>query len=191
MILAIGVALVLLGEAMIAGRPEPELAAELVGVARPDAARLPGDRGRGPERVPPERVTDRGVRRAVPRRDARPARPVARPGDRRRRRGRGARRVRRARSSRAAAATGRAATSSRSSSRPPARSAGSTALPAVPAVAGADRLVEEPEAARLGGVERPVSVLFADLASFTTFSETRTPSAVIEMLNATGPSSSR
>jgi adenylate cyclase len=38
-------------------------------------------------------------------------------------------------------------------------------------------------AARLGGEEREVSVLFADLASFTTFSETRSPTVVIAMLN--------
>jgi adenylate cyclase len=48
----------------------------------------------------------------------------------------------------------------------------------------ATRLREEPAAAELGGVERRVSVLFADLASFTTFSETRSPSEVITMLNA-------
>jgi len=47
----------------------------------------------------------------------------------------------------------------------------------------ANRLVTEPAAADLGGVERQVSVLFADLAGFTTFSETRTPSEVIGMLN--------
>ncbi|HEY7969193.1 MAG TPA: adenylate/guanylate cyclase domain-containing protein, partial [Candidatus Limnocylindrales bacterium] len=47
----------------------------------------------------------------------------------------------------------------------------------------AERLVDEPGIARLGGVERRVSVLFADLASFTTFSETRAPTVVIEMLN--------
>ena len=48
----------------------------------------------------------------------------------------------------------------------------------------ATRLREEPEISRLGGVERQVSVVFADLAGFTTFSETRAPSEVIEMLNA-------
>ena len=36
----------------------------------------------------------------------------------------------------------------------------------------------------VGGEERDVSVLFADLAAFTTFSETRSPSEVIAMLNA-------
>jgi class 3 adenylate cyclase len=46
------------------------------------------------------------------------------------------------------------------------------------------RLRAEPKAAELGGVERQVSVLFADLASFTTFSETVAPSEVIAMLNA-------
>ena len=38
-------------------------------------------------------------------------------------------------------------------------------------------------AGRLGGEERDVSALFADLASFTTFSESHTPTAVITMLN--------
>ena len=44
-------------------------------------------------------------------------------------------------------------------------------------------LREEPSVSRLGGVEREVSVMFADLAGFTTFSETRSPSEVIAMLN--------
>ena len=46
------------------------------------------------------------------------------------------------------------------------------------------RLREEPKAAELGGVERGVTVLFADLASFTTFSESVRPAEVIAMLNA-------
>jgi class 3 adenylate cyclase len=41
----------------------------------------------------------------------------------------------------------------------------------------------EPQVARLGGEEREVSVVFADLAGFTSFSETRTPTEVIDMLN--------
>jgi adenylate cyclase len=45
------------------------------------------------------------------------------------------------------------------------------------------RLREEPGLARLGGSERIVSVLFADLAGFTTFSEERAPTEVIAMLN--------
>ena len=47
----------------------------------------------------------------------------------------------------------------------------------------ASGLRDEPSVARLGGVEREVSVMFADLAGFTTFSETRSPSEVIAMLN--------
>ena len=45
------------------------------------------------------------------------------------------------------------------------------------------RRADEPGAA-LPGEERVVSVLFADLAAFTTFSETRPPTEVLEMLNA-------
>ncbi len=48
----------------------------------------------------------------------------------------------------------------------------------------AARLRRDAGAARLGGVERDVSVLFADLAGFTTFSEARSPSEVISMLNS-------
>jgi adenylate cyclase len=47
----------------------------------------------------------------------------------------------------------------------------------------AERLRREPALAELGGVEREVTVLFADLAGFTTFSETRPPTEVIHMLN--------
>jgi adenylate cyclase len=47
----------------------------------------------------------------------------------------------------------------------------------------AERLRSDPEAARLGGVERIVSVLFADLQGFTSFSEHATPTDVIAMLN--------
>jgi class 3 adenylate cyclase len=45
------------------------------------------------------------------------------------------------------------------------------------------QLREDPGVARLGGEEREISVLFADLASFTTFSERHRPTEVIEMLN--------
>jgi adenylate cyclase len=44
-------------------------------------------------------------------------------------------------------------------------------------------LQRQPERARLGGEERKVSVLFADLAGFTAFSEQRPASEVVEMLN--------
>ena len=48
----------------------------------------------------------------------------------------------------------------------------------------AARLREEPEAAALGGEEREISVLFADLQGFTAFSERHSPSDVLAMLNA-------
>ena len=47
----------------------------------------------------------------------------------------------------------------------------------------AERLRSDPEAARLGGIQRIVSVLFADLQGFTTFSEHASPTDVISMLN--------
>jgi class 3 adenylate cyclase len=48
----------------------------------------------------------------------------------------------------------------------------------------AERLREDPAAAELGGEEQTVSVLFADLQGFTTFSERAAPADVIAMLNA-------
>jgi class 3 adenylate cyclase len=47
----------------------------------------------------------------------------------------------------------------------------------------ATRMRTEPALARLGGEQREVTALFADLAGFTTFSETRSPTEVIAMLN--------
>jgi class 3 adenylate cyclase len=54
--------------------------------------------------------------------------------------------------------------------------------PYLPSVV-ADRLRTEPGFDQLGGVERELTVLFADLAGFTRFSETRPPGEVIAMLN--------
>ena len=48
----------------------------------------------------------------------------------------------------------------------------------------AERLQAEPALAQLGGRERDASILFADLAGFTAFSEGRPASQVIEMVNA-------
>jgi adenylate cyclase len=48
----------------------------------------------------------------------------------------------------------------------------------------AQRLERHPELARLGGREAEVSVLFADLAGFTAFSEDRPAADVIQMLNS-------
>jgi adenylate cyclase len=47
----------------------------------------------------------------------------------------------------------------------------------------AARLRDEPEAGLLGGEERDVSILFADLEGFTAYSERHTPSEVLAMLN--------
>jgi class 3 adenylate cyclase len=53
----------------------------------------------------------------------------------------------------------------------------------LPSVVARDIRRGAADTAPLGGEEREVSVLFADLAGFTTFSETRAPTEVIEMLN--------
>jgi adenylate cyclase len=47
----------------------------------------------------------------------------------------------------------------------------------------AARLQDEPEAAQLGGEERDVTVLFADLQGFTAYSERHTPTEVLALLN--------
>jgi len=54
--------------------------------------------------------------------------------------------------------------------------------PYLPAFVG-EQLRTDPRIARLGGEDREVSVLFADLAGFTAFSEKRPPAEIIEMLN--------
>jgi class 3 adenylate cyclase len=48
----------------------------------------------------------------------------------------------------------------------------------------AERIRRDPSAGELGGEEREISVLFADLQGFTSFSEHATPADVITMLNA-------
>ena len=55
--------------------------------------------------------------------------------------------------------------------------------PYLPSVV-AQRIRHDRGAPRFGGEEREVSALFADLAAFTTFSETRAPTEVLGMLNA-------
>jgi class 3 adenylate cyclase len=55
--------------------------------------------------------------------------------------------------------------------------------PYLPSVVAEGIRRHEPKAARLGGEERVLSVLFADLAGFTAFSETRAPTDVLAMLN--------
>ena len=47
----------------------------------------------------------------------------------------------------------------------------------------ARELAADPTRARLGGEEREVSLLFADLEGFTAFSEQASPATVIAMLN--------
>ena len=48
----------------------------------------------------------------------------------------------------------------------------------------ATSLIEDPQRAALGGEETEVTVLFADLRGYTSFSEGRTPAEVVAMLNA-------
>jgi class 3 adenylate cyclase len=55
--------------------------------------------------------------------------------------------------------------------------------PYLPSVVAQRIRRREPAAAQLGGEEREVSVVFADLAGFTSFSERRAPTEVIGMLN--------
>src|SRR4029079_15603125 len=45
-----------------------------------------------------------------------------------------------------------------------------------------EQMLNDPEQARLGGRERFLTVLFNDLASFTSYSERYTPSQIIEIL---------
>ena len=79
------------------GVAEPQLAPQLVAVARPHAPRFRRDRARRAERVRAERISDRCVRWSLPRGDTGPRRPLARGGDRRRGRCRGTGQLDRAR----------------------------------------------------------------------------------------------
>jgi len=56
--------------------------------------------------------------------------------------------------------------------------------PYLPSVVGDRIRRREGSVGAMGGEERVVSVVFADLAAFTTFSETRPPTEVLTMLNA-------
>lgn len=47
----------------------------------------------------------------------------------------------------------------------------------------AERLLENPDAAKMGGDRKEVSVLFSDIRSYTTITETLTAEEVVEMLN--------
>ncbi|HET9947581.1 MAG TPA: adenylate/guanylate cyclase domain-containing protein [Longimicrobiales bacterium] len=46
-----------------------------------------------------------------------------------------------------------------------------------------DEIAENPEALRLGGQKRPLTLLFTDLAGFTTLAENMDPEALLELLN--------
>ena len=46
-----------------------------------------------------------------------------------------------------------------------------------------DRLLSDPETARLGGTRREVTTLFADIRGFTTFTERQQPETLVEVLN--------
>lgn len=46
-----------------------------------------------------------------------------------------------------------------------------------------DQILRSPDEIRLGGVRQMITALFADIRSFTTLSETRTPEMVVSMLN--------
>jgi adenylate cyclase len=45
------------------------------------------------------------------------------------------------------------------------------------------KILEDPDALKLGGAKRTISVFFSDIANFTNFSEANTPEAVVEQLN--------
>lgn len=46
-----------------------------------------------------------------------------------------------------------------------------------------DELVKNPEMARIGGESREITILFADVKNYTTYSESRSPAEVVRILN--------
>jgi adenylate cyclase len=47
-----------------------------------------------------------------------------------------------------------------------------------------DQLLRDPALAQLGGLRKPIAIVFADIRGFTTFSEHLAPEALVEVLNA-------
>ena len=173
----------LLAEATVAVVLSQQLGSDLVGLARAHARRLRDDRSRCPRRVSPQSIPDDRVWRSVLGRDTPP-------------------RIDRWHADAIASVAGPEPTESTeavfNSLRRDGASDDEIALltaaaheltrlddlfrPYLPAFVG-DQLRRDASVARLGGEERIVSVLFADLAGFTAFSEEHRPAEVIAMLN--------
>jgi adenylate cyclase len=47
-----------------------------------------------------------------------------------------------------------------------------------------EQLLRDPSQLKLGGVRKPIAIVFSDIRGFTTFSETLAPEALVEVLNA-------
>ena len=184
--LAIAVAFVLLAEAMVAIAFGTQLARDVVGVARVDGARVRDDHV-GRARPVPARALGHGrLRRCLSRADARTDRssrtlmrcallttaiqndaPLAPVIEDLRSQGFSSDEVA------VAGAVGARAVPRRH------RCSGATSAPGSPTGSRKNR-----GSLRLGGQESEVSVMFADLAGFTSFSEGRSPGEVIDMVNA-------
>ena len=72
----------------------------------------------------------------------------------------------------------------RAARQPPPLPGAGRAVPSYLSPDVAAALVSEPSLASLGGVDREISVLHADLSGFTAFAESRSPAEVVDMLNA-------